>query len=559
MRPNTTKQKFFESLKIPDNIKELHSLVGVFNYYRSFVPNYSDKMKYLFDVINRKKVFNRLNIEKKVIEIKEYLDGKIYLKIPNMERNFIIEVDASNLGIGGVLKQLHEDQELIVKHVSRTLNAAEKNYSTIEKELLSIIFTLKEFKHYLFKPFVLRTDYKPLTYLKGVKNPSDRLSRWLLFLDQFSFSIEYIQGSKNSMADHLSRNHEIMSMEMEMVDFSKIIKEAHVMTGHSAANATFNFIKKQYNLIPKFKQVVDFIGRCEICLSYDKNKKFKINPIIKEIPFELIGIDLIGPLKRTNNGNRFIVLITDYATNWVEGKSLKNKSTKGVAKFLLQDVFTKHGPPKEIRADMEKEFTSDLIKSLAKEWNVKMKYSAPYAPYSNGKAERSNRILINKILKLIEFSEDWDDILPYALFSYRITPIDKFKRSPFELIYGRLPYINNTEIHKMFINNFERVREENRQSIAIKNLKYEETINNRNFKLSEKNDLLLGETVFYLNRKRDSKFERRWIGPFTVQELCENGTVLIKSIETGLLIKLQEWILRNSTQFQMKNQNLYYL
>ncbi len=99
-------------------------------------------MKYLFDVINRKKVFNRLNIEKRVIEIKEYLDGKIYLKIHNMERNFIIDVDASNLRIGGVLKQLHEDQELIVKHVRRTLNAAEKNYSTIEKELLLIIFTL---------------------------------------------------------------------------------------------------------------------------------------------------------------------------------------------------------------------------------------------------------------------------------------------------------------------------------------------------------------------------------------------------------------------------------
>ncbi len=67
-----------------------------------------------------------------------------------MENEFIVEVDASSYGIGGILKQKVDEKELIVKNVSTTLNTAEKNYSTIEKEFLAIVFTLKELKHYFF-------------------------------------------------------------------------------------------------------------------------------------------------------------------------------------------------------------------------------------------------------------------------------------------------------------------------------------------------------------------------------------------------------------------------
>ncbi len=110
--------------------------------------------------------------------------------------------------------------------------------------------------------------------MKGVKNPSGRLSRWLLFLDQFTFTIEYIHGIKNSIADHRSRNHEILTMQVIFIQ--KIIKESHALTGHAAANATYNFIKKQYEVTPKFKEVVQFIDNCKTCMKYRNNKSLKL-------------------------------------------------------------------------------------------------------------------------------------------------------------------------------------------------------------------------------------------------------------------------------------------
>ena len=80
----------------------------------------------------------------------------------------------------------------------------------------------------------------------------------------------------------------------------------------------------------------------------------------------MIGIDCIGPLPRTKRGNRYVILATDYATNWTEGIAVKQKTAQNVVKFLVKEVFCRHGPPIEIRADMGREFTAGIVKEVAK-------------------------------------------------------------------------------------------------------------------------------------------------------------------------------------------------
>ncbi len=106
-----------------------------------------------------------------------------------MNEQFIIETDASDIGIGGVLKQNYGNKEHVVRYVSRMLKQAERNYATIEKELLAVVFCISEFKHYLGKEFILRSDHKPLMYIKNMKDPKGKFARWLLFLERSSLVV----------------------------------------------------------------------------------------------------------------------------------------------------------------------------------------------------------------------------------------------------------------------------------------------------------------------------------------------------------------------------------
>lgn len=95
----------------------------------------------------------------------------------------------------------------------------------------------------------------------------------------------------------------------------------------------------------------DLVDKCNICKPWRKYKVFKINPTSVDKVFKQIGIDIIGPLPKTYNGRKYIITATDYSTRWCEAKAIKNKSSKEVVKFLLSNIFYRHGPPKIIKAD----------------------------------------------------------------------------------------------------------------------------------------------------------------------------------------------------------------
>lgn len=93
-----------------------------------------------------------------------------------------------------------------IAYYSRTLNSAERNYSTIEKELLSILDSTKHFRPYLFgQKFTIETDHNPLVWLYKIKEPNSRLIRWKLKLEEFNFDIVYKKGKENKVSDALSR------------------------------------------------------------------------------------------------------------------------------------------------------------------------------------------------------------------------------------------------------------------------------------------------------------------------------------------------------------------
>ena len=113
---------------------------------------------------------------------------------------------ASEIGLGAVLQQTVKGSERVVSFASRALHQHEKNYSTIEKEMLAIVWAKGHFRFYLYgKPFLLKTDHQPLVCLKSMKEPQGRLARWLAAIAEYEFSVQHIPWKANVPADALSR------------------------------------------------------------------------------------------------------------------------------------------------------------------------------------------------------------------------------------------------------------------------------------------------------------------------------------------------------------------
>lgn len=204
IKPNPLKIEAVVKFPIPKNVKEIKSFLGLIGYYRRFISNFA---KVVSPFTKCLKKGAKINIDDpdyiSAFELcKELLTNAPILAYPDFNKQFKLTTDASNIAIGGVLSQ----SDRPIAYYSRTLNSAEKNYSTIEKELLAILACTKHFRPYLYgQNFIIETDHNPLVWLYKIKEPNSRLIRWKLKLEEFNFQIVYKKGKDNKVADALSR------------------------------------------------------------------------------------------------------------------------------------------------------------------------------------------------------------------------------------------------------------------------------------------------------------------------------------------------------------------
>ena len=139
-------------------------------------------------------------------ELKERVTISPILRMADLGKPFILRTDASNVGLGAVLLQEHEDGKFPVAYASRKLLQRERNYSVVEKECLAVVWGVQKFHTYLYgKKFLLETDHMPLVYLNKAKDSNGRIMRWALVLQAYRFTVVAIKGTENVGADYLSR------------------------------------------------------------------------------------------------------------------------------------------------------------------------------------------------------------------------------------------------------------------------------------------------------------------------------------------------------------------
>jgi hypothetical protein len=136
------------------------------------------------------------------------------LKRPDFDKPFIVYTDASDVGIGGLLTQVYDGVEHAIGYASRTLSCAEKNYGVTERECLAIVYSLKELRSYVYGThFKVVTDHMSLTWLAKLHETNPRLTRWILALSEYDFTIAYRPGKSHANMDALSRLPLPMSKE----------------------------------------------------------------------------------------------------------------------------------------------------------------------------------------------------------------------------------------------------------------------------------------------------------------------------------------------------------
>ena len=191
----------------PRSADDVKQFIGLASYYRRFITNFAKIAAPLHKLATKGKEFCwSKECEESFCLLKRALVTAPVLSYPCSEGLFVLDTDASDQAIGGVLSQIVNNQEKVICYGSKVLSKAEKNYCTTRQELLAIVYFLKQFRHYLLgRKFKVRTDQKALTWLQKFKDPEGQMARWQLQLAEYDFIIEHRAGRSHSNADALSR------------------------------------------------------------------------------------------------------------------------------------------------------------------------------------------------------------------------------------------------------------------------------------------------------------------------------------------------------------------
>lgn len=207
IRPDPSKVKAVNDIPAPTNLTELRSFLGLVNYYHKFIKGFAWIAVPLYRLTRKEVPFDWTGLATNAFNaLKAALTSADCLYAPDTKLPFILQTDASGLGIAGVLTQIVNGDEHPVGFASRQLNSAESRYSATEWECLAVVWSVGQFEPFLIDaPFTIVTDHSALVWLPTANFTNARISRWIDKLKFFNFTVVHRAGTSNGNADALSR------------------------------------------------------------------------------------------------------------------------------------------------------------------------------------------------------------------------------------------------------------------------------------------------------------------------------------------------------------------
>ena len=195
---------------IPKTVRDIRKFLGLANYYKCFVKDFAKLARPLNNLKKKEEKWRWGEEQQKAFkQLKMVFTSKPLLVVPDLDKEFRMEADASNFATEGVLSIKYKDNKWRpVTYISKSLNETERNYEIHDKEMLAVIRCLEVWRHFLEgtrSKFEVWTDHKNLEYFMSNQKLNWQQVRWALYLSRFDFVLKHISGSKMSKADGLSR------------------------------------------------------------------------------------------------------------------------------------------------------------------------------------------------------------------------------------------------------------------------------------------------------------------------------------------------------------------
>ena len=333
-----------------------------------------------------------------------------------------------------------------------------------------------------------------------------------------------------------------------------VLEQLHdsVTGGHLGVKKTFNKIREKYHWYRMYRDVERWCQKCDICNSRKMSQRRAKAPMkIYNVgaPLERVAVDIMGPLPITKMGNRYLLVIGDYFTKWVEAIPLKNQEANAVASELVDKFVSIFGVPIQIHSDQGTNFESCVFQEMCTILGIEKTRTTVMYPQSDGMVERSNRTLENMLACFVsKHQRDWDEFIPLLLMAYRSSEHESTKVSPNKMMFGReinLPIdlllgkpekeiVNNaTEFAYDLEDKLEKIHEFARENLNLSSERikryYDKNVNTNSY---EK-----GEKVWYYKPQRKSglnpKLQRPWIGPVKIVDKINDVLYRIRLVPNG--------------------------
>jgi transposase InsO family protein len=489
VRPDPEKVSAVQNFPTPKTVKETQSFLGLTNYYRRFVENYATIARPLTRLLRKGAAFVWTpECDDAVDELKKNLISSPVLVYPDFSEPFVISTDASNYAVGAVLSQVVNGEEHPVAYASRQLKSPEIAYTTTEKELLAVVWSISHFRCYVYgRKFTIVTDHAALKWLFGLKDPSSRLLRWELKLGEYDYEVTHKPGKKHLNADALSRKirkviatndvdfgaeqakDDECSRWKDRAEFvteagvlyrktgagnrivvpmqcrAEIMRQAHehILSGHGGVRATTARIERKFWWPHLKKDVKYHVLSCIPCNQrspYGKGRApLQALPSPRK-PFEFVALDVVGPLPKTVRENRYILTMIDHFSRYLVMVPMQDQTAETVASVLVKHWILKFGVPAVILSDQGSNFMSELFRGVCNLLQIRQLRTSPGHPEGNGRCERVHRSVAQILSHYVNVkNNDWDEWLDYAVAAYNSNFHSSIGFSPHEIVFGEPP------------------------------------------------------------------------------------------------------------------------